>query len=304
MATSDTLTFRQHAADPIPAVAGVGLRHQHVPAFLEERPQIGWIEVHSENYLSEGGSRLQALSRIRRDFPVSCHGVGLSLGSAGGLDRDHLARLARLFDGIEPGLVSEHVSWCIAGGVYFNDLLPLPYTEEALDVVSRNVDHAQSFFGRQILIENPSTYLALAQSTIPEWEFLAEIEARTGCGILLDVNNVHVSARNLGADAAAFVDGIPIGTVGEIHLAGHLRQNRGGETILIDDHGSAVDPAVWSLFDRALKRFGPVPALIEWDTNVPALSVLLAEAAKAGLALDRHRATGEGAVAATFRHAS
>jgi uncharacterized protein (UPF0276 family) len=272
---------------PIPARAGIGLRHPHVQAFLDGPPAIGWAEVHSENYLAGGGLRLSSLERIRRDLPVSCHGVGLSLGSAEGLDADHLAALKRLFARIEPGLVSEHVSWSIAGGVYYNDLLPLPLTEEALGVFCRNVDRAQETFGRRILVENPSTYLDFAASRIPEPAFIAEIARRTGCGLLLDVNNIHVSAHNRGFDAGDYLAALPLEATGEIHIAGHASRSIGGETVLIDDHGSCVIEPVWRLLDMALARTGPVPVLVEWDTDIPALDVLLAEAAAAEAAIRR-----------------
>jgi hypothetical protein len=273
----------------IPASAGIGLRHPHIQAFLQSPPAIGWIEIHSENYLAGGGLRLSSLERIRRDFPVSCHGVGLSLGSAEGLDREHLAALGRLFARVEPGLVSEHISWSIAGGVYYNDLLPLPLTEEALDVFCRNVDEAQTAFGRRILVENPSTYLDFAESRIPEPEFIAEIVRRTDCGLLLDVNNIHVSAHNRGFDALQYLAGLPAAAVGEIHIAGHATRTMGGETVLIDDHGSQVKPTVWRLLEAALARTGPVPVLVEWDTDIPALPVLLGEAKSADAALARAR---------------
>jgi uncharacterized protein (UPF0276 family) len=266
---------------PIPGRAGIGLRHPHVAAFLDAPPAIGWVEVHSENYLGAGGVRLAALERIRRDRPVSCHGVGLSLGSAEGLDPAHLAALRRLFDRIEPGLVSEHVSWSVSGGVYYNDLLPLPLTDEALDIFCANVSRAQDAFRRRILVENPSTYLELAASRIPETDFLAEIVRRTGCSLLLDVNNIEVSAHNRGFDSRDYLGALPADAVGEIHVAGHAARRIGGETVLIDDHGSAVKPSCWSLLENALTRTGPVPVLVEWDTDIPALPVLLAEAAKA-----------------------
>lgn len=274
---------------PIPAQAGIGLRHPHVAAFLEAPPRIGWVEVHSENYLGAGGVRLAALERIRRDRPLSCHGVGLSLGSAEGLNADHLAALRRLFDRVEPGLVSEHISWSVSGGVYYNDLLPLPLTEEALDIFCANVARAQDAFGRRILVENPSTYLELAASRIPEPEFIAEIARRTGCGLLLDVNNIDVSAHNRGFAAHDYLAALPAGAVGEIHIAGHAVRSIGGETVLIDDHGSAVKPACWELLEAALARTGPVPVLVEWDTDIPELPVLLAEAAKADTLLRRTR---------------
>jgi uncharacterized protein (UPF0276 family) len=275
---------------PIPARAGIGLRHPHVQAFLDGPPAIGWVEVHSENYLAPGGLRVSSLERIRRDLPLSCHGVGLSLGSAEGLDAAHLAALKHLFERVAPGLVSEHISWSISGGVYYNDLLPLPLTEEALGVFCRNVDRAQEAFGRRILVENPSTYLDLAASRIPEPQFIAEIVRRTGCGLLLDVNNIHVSAHNRGFDALAYLAALPLAAVGEIHIAGHAQRAIGGENVLIDDHGSRVIEPVWRLLDAALARTGPVPVLVEWDTDIPALGVLLAEAERADAALRAPRA--------------
>ena len=280
-------------ADPIPARAGVGLRHSHVQDFLRDPPAVSWIEVHTENYMAPGGPRNRALERIRRDYPLSCHGVGLSLGSWEGLNRDHLARIRAVLDQFQPGLVSEHVSWSVTGGVYLNDLLPLPYTEEALAVICRNVDHAQQALGRQILVENPSSYVRFAESTMPEWDFMAEIAGRTGCGILLDVNNIHVSAHNHRFDTEAYLDAIPLAAVQEIHVAGHFVQQFDAETILIDDHGAPVDEAVWALFRRALERLGPMPTLMEWDTNIPELPVLLAEARKAQILLDAVGRRGE-----------
>lgn len=275
---------RRHGArTPIPATSGIGLRHPHVQDFLDGSPDTGWLEVHSENYLSKGGPRLAALLDIRERYPVSCHGVGLSLGSAEGLDGDHLDRLADLFDMVQPGLVSEHVSWSVHDGVYMNDLLPLPYTEESLDVLCRNIDRAQTRFGRRILIENPSSYIAFAHSTIPEAVFVAEASKRTGCGILLDVNNIYVSAHNHALDPIAYILDMPKEAVQEIHLAGHSeRAFESGGTLLIDDHGSRVPQAVLALYRVALEHLQrPVPTLIEWDSGIPDLAILLDEAAKA-----------------------
>jgi uncharacterized protein len=272
---------------PIPAQAGIGLRFPHHREVSETRPAIAWLEIHTENYLG-GGEAPRWLDAIRRDYPISCHGVGLSLGSAEGLDRGHLARLARAIERFSPGLVSEHLSWSVAGGAYFADLLPLPLTEEALAVVSRHVDETQNFLRRRILVENPSSYLRYWHSTIPEWEFLAAVAARTGCGILCDVNNVYVSACNHGWDAAAYLAALPREAVGEIHLAGHsVRQFEDGQTVRLDDHGSRVAPEVWDLYAEALERFGPKPTLIEWDTNIPPLETLLDEAGRAASLLDR-----------------
>jgi hypothetical protein len=266
-----------HHAGPIPARAGIGLRHHHYRAVVESRPAVGWLEVHSENYFG-GGRPLAFLEAARAHYPLSLHGVGLSLGTDGPLDRTHLARIRALIARLQPALVSEHVSWSIAGGVYLNDLLPLPYTDEALQVICGHVQETQDFLGRQILVENPSSYLQFAQSTIPECEFVAEISRRTGCGLLFDVNNVYVSACNHGFDAQAYVEAIPRAAVQEIHLAGHAVREIGDATLRIDDHGSAVCEAVWQLYAAALRRLGPVPTLIEWDSNVPELPVLVAEA--------------------------
>ena len=280
------MTIRPHAG-PIPAAAGIGLRFAHHQVVAETRPDVAWLEIHAENYMG-GGTPLRYLDAVRRDYPVSLHGVGLSLGSADGLDAAHLDRLAALIARVDPGLVSEHLSWSVAAGTYLADLLPLPMTDEALVVVCRHVDQTQARLHRRILIENPSTYLRFAHSTIPEAEFLAAVAAHTGCGILCDVNNIYVSACNHGWDAAAYLAALPAAAIGEIHLAGHaVRSIDGGGALLIDDHGSAVAPPVWALYAQALARFGPLPTLIEWDTNVPALDVLLAEAGRAALALAR-----------------
>lgn len=270
----------------VPRSAGIGLRHRHVPEFLGGRPAVAWLEVHSENYVVEGGPRLAQLERIRADFPLSCHGVGLSLGSAEGLDRDHLARLRGLYDRIHPGLVSDHLSWSIADGIYASDLLPLPLTEEALAVVVRNVDHAQEVLGRRLAVENPSNYFAFLASAIPEAEFLRELVCRTGCALLVDVNNLYVCQRNLGLDPADWLECVPRDAVAEIHLAGHARLDIDGCELLIDDHGSRVVDAVWCLYEQALHRFGPRPTLIEWDTALPPLEVLLDEAERAQGHLD------------------
>jgi uncharacterized protein len=271
---------------PIPARAGIGLRFQHHRAVAETRPDIAWLEVHTENYLG-GGPTAATLDAIRRDYPISCHGVGLSLGSADGLERGHLARLAGAVARFEPALVSEHLSWSVVDGRYLADLLPLPMTDEALDIVCRHVDETQNFLRRRILIENPSSYLRYRHSTIPEWEFLAAVAARTGCGILCDVNNIYVSACNHGWNASAYLAALPPGALGEIHLAGHaVRELAGGTVLRIDDHGSRVIPEVWALYAEALTRFGPVPTLIEWDTAIPPLQVLLDEAAHAQALLD------------------
>lgn len=270
----------------IPASAGIGLRFQHHRALLEEKPALAWLEVHSENYMG-GGKPLMYLEAIRRDYPLSLHGVGLSLGSADGLNERHLARLARLVARFEPGLVSEHVAWSASGGRHFADLLPLPFTEEALAIVCRNVEVAQDYLGRRILVENASSCLRYRHSTMPEWEFIAAIAERTGCGLLCDVNNIFVSACNHGLDARRYLRALPRERIGEIHLAGHrLQQFDDGRSIRIDDHGSRVSREVWALYAEALALFGRVPTLVEWDTEVPALAVLLEEAAQAQRLMD------------------
>ncbi len=270
----------------IPAKAGIGLRFPHHQVVAETRPDVAWFEVHTENYLG-GGTSLRYLETIRRDYPLSLHGVGLSLGSAEGIDAAHLERVRRVVESIEPGLVSEHLSWSIVDGTYLADLLPLPMTEEALEVVCRHVDQVQARLKRRVLVENPSTYLRFRHSTIPEWEFLAHVAQRTGCGILCDVNNIYVSACNHGWDASNYLAALPPAGVGEIHLAGHaVKQLDDGRMLRIDDHGSRVAPAVWALYAEALARFGPVPTLVEWDTDVPPLEVLLGEATYAAAMLE------------------
>jgi uncharacterized protein len=273
----------------VPAKAGIGLRFQHHQAIVDTRPEVAWLEVHIENYMG-GGTPLRYLEDIRRHYPISFHGVGLSLGSAEALDHLHLERIRDVIDRIEPSLVSEHASWSVVRGYYLADLLPLPMTEEALTLFCRHVDQTQAHLRRRILVENPSSYLRYHHSTIPEWEFLAAVAARTGCGILCDVNNIYVSACNHGWDASAYIAALPRAAIGEIHLAGHtVRKLEGGVTLRIDDHGSRVVPEVWSLYMEALARFGPIPTLIEWDTNIPSLEVLLDEARRAAALLDRAR---------------
>ena len=259
------------------AAIGIGLRAPHVAEIVATRPALGWLEVHAENYMG-GGPALAQLDAVRRDYPLSLHGVGLSLGSAEGIDDDHLHRLAALVERTQPMLVSEHLSWSVSGGVYLNDLLPLPYTEESLAIVADNVARAQDALRRRLLVENPSSYLRFRHSTISEPEFLTALVARTGCGILCDVNNIHVTCANLGGDVRAYLDALPAAAIGEIHLAGHASVMRGGKPLLIDDHGAPVAPAVWQLYRRALERCGAVPSLVEWDKALPPLAVLLQEA--------------------------
>ncbi|QWG14243.1 DUF692 domain-containing protein [Bradyrhizobium sediminis] len=282
----------------IPAQAGIGLRFQHHQAVLDTRPAVTWMEVHTENYMG-GGTPLRYLDAIRRDTPISLHGVGLSLGSAEGIDPAHLERIRKVAERIEPGLMSEHIAWNVVGGTYLADLLPLPMTEEALEVVCRHVDQTQTYLKRRILVENPSTYIAFGNSIVPEWEFMTAVAARTGCGILCDVNNICVSAHNHGWDASAYIAALPPDAVGEIHLAGHsIKTLADGSTLRIDDHGSRVSDEVWALYQEAIARFGAVPTLIEWDNDVPALEILLKEAEHAGRFIDGSRRASSHADAA------
>jgi uncharacterized protein (UPF0276 family) len=269
-----------HGSGPIPAQAGVGLRAQHHRDVLDGSPEIAWFEAHTENYFADGGAHVRALSAIRERYPLSLHGVGLSLGSSDPLDLEHLKLVRRALQRFEPAMVSEHLSWSSVEGRFANDLLPLPYTEEALRTVSEHVAQAQDFLGRQILIENVSSYLRFSCSTMSEWEFLAGVAAESGCGILLDLNNIYVAACNHGFDPHAYLQGIDPQRVKELHLAGHSRQSIGGRELLIDTHGSPVCEAVWDLYRTALDLFGARPTLIEWDTDIPA-QVLLTEAGKA-----------------------
>lgn len=291
------MTRSERALAAIPAKAGVGLRAPHFDEVVSDRPAVAWFEFHPENYLGYGAPYLY-LERIRADYPLSMHGVGLSLGGADGLDPAHLARLAELARRIEPGLVSEHLSFARVDDACLNDLLPLPYTEEAIAAVVRNVEQAQEAFGRQILVENASVYLTYAHSTLPEHEFMAEVCRRSGARALLDVNNVYVNARNHDFDALAFIEATPPEIVGEIHLAGHaVNDLDGGGEIRIDDHGDHVDANVWTLYEAAVARCGQIPSLIEWDTRIPPLATLMDEAARAQAMLDAAR-KADGHVAA------
>lgn len=267
----------------IPPAAGIGLRAPHVEHVLETLPPTAWFEVHSENYFAEGGYAARTIEAIRDRYALSLHGVGLALGSAEPLDRAHLAKLRHLVDRLRPGLVSEHLAWGRVPGRHLNDLLPMPFTEEALEHVAQRVVAVQDVLGRRILVENVSSYYRFPESTIPEAEFLVALAERASCRLLLDVNNVFVNAANHGLDAAAYIDAIPAGLVAEIHLAGFEAR---GE-LLVDTHGRPVDGAVWSLFERAIARFGPQPTLIEWDTDIPAFEVLEREAARAQAVLGR-----------------
>jgi len=261
--------------------AGIGLRPGHYRDLLQTLPKLGWLEVHSENYFGDGGSPLYYLEQARSHYPVSLHGVGLSLGSTDELNADHLKHLEQLIDRFDPLFVSDHLCWNSVDGIYLNDLLPLPYTEEALKHFSERVRQVQDYLDHELLIENPSSYLQYKHSTIGEAEFLAEVVSRSGCGLLLDINNVYVSAMNHGFDAQAYIDTMPVDAVREYHLAGHTVRDLPQGTVYIDTHDAPVVEPVWSLFDYTLQRIGRRPTLIEWDSNLPDFEVLLDEAKRA-----------------------
>jgi len=294
---NSTSTPAPHAAEGLPRDrAGVSLKPQHYLEIAERKPSVGWFEVHAENYMGAGGPPHRWLSAVRADYPISIHGVGLSIGSAEGLDPAHLSRLAELVARYAPAAVSEHLAWSGHGGRYFADLLPVPYTDESLARVCSHVDQVQSTLGRTILLENPATYLSFAKTDRDatgwrETDFLAEISRRTGCGLLLDVNNVQVSAVNLGFDPAAHLAAFPLDKVGEIHLAGHATDaDEAGRPLLIDTHDRPVSDPVWTLYAGLLQAAGPLPTLIEWDRDLPVLDGLLHEAGKADRLLRRARA--------------
>jgi len=266
---------------PVPARAGIGLRAGHFSAVIDNPPDVGWFEVHSENHFAPAGAAHDALEAVRADYPLSLHGVGLSLGGTDPIDLRHVERLAQAIERYQPTLVSEHLCWSMAGGRHTNDLLPVPYTREALRHVSRRVSQAQELLGRRLLIENVSSYLQFRDADFTEWEFLASLAQSSGCGILLDVNNVYVSARNHGFDAREYFSALPRGSVGEIHLAGHSVRELEGRTLLVDTHDARVCEDVWALYAAAIARFGRVPTLIEWDTGLPSLDVLVDEAQRA-----------------------
>jgi uncharacterized protein (UPF0276 family) len=269
-------------ATPLPPVAGIGLRSPHVAQVRRDRPPLGWLEVHSENYFVDGGPALAALEAIRADYPISLHGVGLSLGSADALDTGHLAQLKQLAARVEPALISEHLCWGRIDGRHLNDLLPLPFTDEALAVCCDRIDAAQAALGRVLLIENVSAYLRFASDAMTEWEFVAAVARRTGCKLLFDVNNIYVNAINHGFDPRVYLAAIPGESVAEIHLAGFDASG----PCLIDTHGTRVAPPVWSLYRATVQRFGAKPTLIEWDTDLPGLDVLRDEAAIAQAILE------------------
>jgi hypothetical protein len=271
---------RTKTAHPIPAAAGIGLRSPHIQRVLAERPVIPWLEVHSENFFAAGGVMLQVAEQLRVDYPLSFHGVGLSLGSADALDVRHLSILRGLVHRFEPGFVSDHICWGAIGGVHSNDLLPMPCTEDALDLMVERVQQVQDALGREFLVENVSSYLQFHDAPMSEWEFVAELVRRSGCGLLLDINNVYVNSINHGFDALTYLHAMPGRAVRELHLAGFTRKEL-AMPLLIDTHSAPVDAQVWALYAEAVRLFGAKPTLIEWDQDIPELEVLLAEASRA-----------------------
>ena len=279
-------------AHPVAGLAGTSFKPEHLAAILADAPQDGFFEVHAENYMGAGGPPHHALTRIREDYPVSLHGVCMSIGGPQRIDRTHLGRFKALIDRYEPALVSEHLAWSTHQSTYYNDLLPLPYTRQTLARVADHIDEVQEAIGRSILLENPSTYVAFAQSTMSETDFIRALVQRTGCGLLLDVNNVFVSATNHGYSACSYLAEFPLPDVREIHLAGHAEQaDDEGDLLLIDSHDRPVGNAVWSLFELVIGRCGPIPTLVEWDSKIPDWPVLRSEAAAAQAILDRHART-------------
>jgi uncharacterized protein len=276
---SSTHRAPSHSTHRLPDRAGLGLKPQHFTEILETNPELGFFEIHAENYLSAGGPFHHYLSRIRDRYPLSIHGVGLSIGADGPLDAAHLDRLAALLDRYQPRSFSEHLAWSTHGGVFFNDLLPLPYDPATLNRVCDHIDQTQNHLQRRILLENPATYVEFAASTLDEAAFITDIIQRTGCGLLLDVNNAYISGVNHHRDPQAYIAALPLAAVGEIHLAGFAEdQDAVGAPLLIDTHGAPVATAVWELYAFALARLGPMPTLIERDDNIPSLAILTAEA--------------------------
>ena len=279
---------RIHERRSLPARAGIGLKPEHFREILDGAPDIGFFEIHAENYMVDGGPFHHYLTRIRERYPLSIHGVGLSIGGEAPLDEVHLARLARLVDRYQPESFSEHLAWSSHGGNFYNDLLPVAYDHDTLRRVCAHVDRAQERLGRRMLLENPATYVEFAASTLAEAEFIGEVVRRTGCGLLLDVNNAHVSCTNHGRDARTYLQALPLDAVRQIHLAGFaVDADAAGAPLLIDSHGSPVAAAVWDLYDFVLERVGPQPTLIERDNDIPPLPVLLAEAGQAERRLAR-----------------
>ncbi len=283
------LAASRFPAHPIAGLAGTSLKHEHLQSILADETQCGFFEVHAENYMGAGGPPHDALTRIRRDYPVSLHGVCMSIGGPQPLDKAHLARFKALVDRYEPALVSEHLAWSTHNTTYFNDLLPLPYTTATLARVAGHIDEVQEAIGRPILLENPSTYVVFPESTMGETEFIRALAQRTGCGLLLDVNNVFVSATNHGYSALTYLADFPLDHVGEIHLAGHATQaDDEGDLLLIDSHDGPVANAVWILYEIVIGQCGQIPTLVEWDSAIPDWPILKAEAIAAQAILDRH----------------
>ncbi|WP_299415116.1 DUF692 domain-containing protein [uncultured Sulfitobacter sp.] len=273
-------------AAPLPNAIGVGYKPQHFTDLIAAPGPVQWIEVHAENYMGDGGRPHAQLRALAEHFALSTHGVGLSIGGEQALDADHLARLRHLLDRTNPASFSEHLAWSTHGAEFLNDLLPLPYTDATLTRVADHIAQVQDTLGRQMLLENPSSYLAFAESTYSETDFLAALVSKTGCGLLLDVNNVFVSATNLNLSPQAYIDAYPLDAVGEIHVGGHDEdEDDHGAPLLIDSHGAAVVDPVWALLDYTLARSGPRPVLVEWDTDVPEWQILRSEAARAATAL-------------------
>jgi hypothetical protein len=273
----------------IPTAAGIGLRSAHYDFFSRRPGAVPWLEVHSENFFAPDSIASRRLEQLRETYPLSLHGVGLSLGSADALNVEHLRKLRELVDRVRPGLVSEHLSWSSVDGRFLNDLLPLPYTEETIDVISHRIAATQDFLERRILVENVSSYLTYRSSSMTECEFLTAVAERSGCGILLDINNIYVSATNHGFDPREYILGMPAHSVGEFHLAGHSEQLYEGHAVLVDTHDAPICEEVWTLFELALEHVGPRPVLIEWDARLPEAETLLDEARKAQHKLDAHR---------------
>jgi uncharacterized protein len=289
-----------HRFVPAPAPAGVGLRLPHLAEVVATRPAAGWFEIHPENFLANPHAT-ELLLDLARNYPISVHSVGVSIGSAGGIDRAHLKRVRALIDAIDPFLVSGHLAWSTYEGDYLNDLLPLPYDQETLRIVAAHVDEVQQRLGRQYLVENPSSYVGIATSTMNEVEFLSELVRRTGCKLLCDVSNIFLSGHNLGYDPQVYLDAMPAEAIGELHLGGFLAEEddaNAGQRVLIDTHAQRIAEPAWGLYGYALRRFGSKPTLIEWDNDLPSVVTLLAEAeradaiAAAAFAPERHRAVG------------
>ncbi|HBZ42658.1 MAG TPA: hypothetical protein DEO85_01050 [Maritimibacter sp.] len=275
----------------LPKAAGVGFKPQHYTDILADPGAVNWLEIHAENYMGDGGRPLAQLRALSERFPISVHGVGLSIGGADPLDQDHLARLKHLVGWLNPASFSEHLAWSSHGGTYFNDLLPLPYTAETLARVADHIDEVQEVLGRRLLLENPSVYVGFDETDMEETDFLTELVRRTGCGLLLDINNVFVSCTNQARDPREYLSRFPLTAVGEVHLGGHDEdEDLDGMPLLIDAHGSEVVDPVWTLYTETIARMGPKPTLIEWDTNVPDWDMLEAEAFRAARVLAGVRA--------------